>query len=158
MKRRRRQRKTRKTAGLLKWAVLGIAAAVLIAWLSMRSSQGFGEKTVMLLTTGYCNCESCCGWTTNEFGSPVYNYGRLKGRPKIVGLTSTGTVAKRGTVAADPKFLPMGTRLIVPGYGFGQVEDIGGAIKGKHIDLWFPSHEEAKRWGRRTIPVVIRGK
>ncbi len=112
----------------------------------------------MLLTTGYCNCESCCGWTTNEFGNPVYNYGKLKGRPKIVGLTSTGTVAKRGTVAADPKFLPMGTRLIVPGYGFGRVEDIGGAIKGKHIDLWFPSHEEAKRWGRRTIPVVIRGK
>ena len=35
------------------------------------------------------------------------------------------------------------------------VDDRGGAIKGRHIDLWFPSHKEAKEWGRRMMPVRI---
>lgn len=107
--------------------------------------------------TGYCNCGKCCGWTRDRNGRPVYNYGHMKGRTKIIGQTSTGTTAKRGTVAADPKVLKMGTKLEIPGYGQGVVEDIGGAIKGKHIDLWFPSHEEAKKWGRQYLRIKVVG-
>ena len=110
-----------------------------------------------ILVTGYCNCGRCCGWELSWlwFGEPVYNYGPLKGKPKKVGRTARGTMAKKGTVAADTKVFPFGTRLEIPGYGIGVVEDVGGAIKGRHIDVWFPTHEEAVRWGRRELTVKV---
>lgn len=103
----------------------------------------------LVMVTGYCNCEKCCGWKKSWFGlgGPVYTYGKMKGMPKKVGVTASGKVAKRGTIAADPKVYKFGTKLYVPGYGEGVVEDIGGAIKGRHIDIWFPTHAEARKWG-----------
>ena len=60
------------------------------------------------------------------------------------------------TIAADTKYYPFGTRMYIPGYGWGVVEDRGGAIKGKdRIDLYFDSHEAAMKWGRRKLPVTI---
>ena len=108
-----------------------------------------------VLVTGYCNCGQCCGWKRSwfGFGPPVYTYGSMKGKPKKVGQTARGTAARWGTVAADPKVFPFGTRLDIPGYGTGVVEDVGGAIKGRHIDVWFPSHDEALQWGRREVDV-----
>ena len=35
------------------------------------------------------------------------------------------------------------------------VEDVGGKIKGRHIDVWFPSHAEALRWGARRLAVKV---
>lgn len=113
------------------------------------------KRNGLFEVTGYCNCEECCGWTRDKDGKAVFNYGRLKGKPKIIGQTSSGTIAKRGTIAADPRVFKVGTRIYVPGYGNGVVEDIGGAIKGQHIDLWFPSHEEAKRWGKRYLKLNV---
>lgn len=112
----------------------------------------------LVTVTGYCNCGKCCGWRRNwfGFGEPVYNYGKLKGKPKKIGVTASGTKAKRGTIAADPRLYPMGTHLYVPGYGAGTVEDVGGVIKGRHIDVWFPTHEEARRWGVRKLKVEKR--
>lgn len=112
-----------------------------------------GDETCEVLTTGYCNCGICCSWQLNDKGEPVVNAGPGKGRPKKVGVTFTGTTAHPGTIAADPKLFPFGTRIYVPGYGPGCVEDIGGAIRGRHLDLWFPTHEEARQWGRRRITV-----
>lgn len=61
-----------------------------------------------------------------------------------------------GTIAADTKYYPFGTRMHVPGYGWGTVEDRGGKIKGPtRIDLYFDSHGEALQWGRKKLPVVI---
>ncbi|MDD2466522.1 MAG: 3D domain-containing protein [Desulfobulbus sp.] len=61
-----------------------------------------------------------------------------------------------GTIAADTKYYPFGTRMYVEGYGWGRVEDRGGAIKGPtRIDLFFDSHEDARRWGRRKTWVRI---
>lgn len=107
------------------------------------------------LVTGYCNCGKCCGWRRSWFGlgQPVYNYGKRRGLPKQVGITAVGKPAHRGTIAADTKVYPFGTRLEIPGYGVGTVEDVGGAIKGNHIDLWFPSHTEARRWGSQWLRV-----
>ena len=72
-----------------------------------------------------------------------------------MGITASGTRAKRGTIAADPKLYPFGTRIFVPGYGYGTVEDVGGAIKGKHLDVWFPSHQEARNWGSQQVKISI---
>jgi len=64
--------------------------------------------------------------------------------------------AHDGTIAADTAHYPFGTRMYVPGYGYGVVEDRGGAIKGpRRIDLYFDSHSDARRWGRQTVKVEI---
>jgi 3D (Asp-Asp-Asp) domain-containing protein len=45
--------------------------------------------------------------------------------------------------------------MYVPGYGWGTVQDIGGAIKGNRLDVWFKTVEEAKRWGRQKLNVIV---
>lgn len=63
---------------------------------------------------------------------------------------------EKGTIAADTRYYPFGTKMFVPGYGWGIVEDRGGAIKGPNrIDLFFHSHDDALQWGRKKIPVRI---
>jgi hypothetical protein len=64
--------------------------------------------------------------------------------------------SRDGTVAADTDHFPFDTRLHIPGYGFGRVQDRGGAIKGpSRLDVYFDSHDEALNWGRRTVKVRI---
>ncbi len=66
-------------------------------------------------------------------------------------------VPQDGTIAADTKFYPFGTRMYVPGYGWGTVEDRGGAIKGPgRIDIFYDTHYEALQWGRRNVHVTIQ--
>jgi hypothetical protein len=61
-----------------------------------------------------------------------------------------------GTIAADTDYYRFGTRMYVPGYGWGVVEDRGGAIKGsQRLDLYKKDHDEALLWGRRRVPVLI---
>ncbi|NLC76855.1 MAG: DUF348 domain-containing protein [Clostridia bacterium] len=69
--------------------------------------------------------------------------------------TYTGTWPKRGTIAVDPKVIPLGTELYVEGYGAGKAEDIGSAIKGNRIDVFVDTEEEAVKWGRRKVKVYI---
>ena len=64
--------------------------------------------------------------------------------------------SRDGTVAADTKHHPFGTRFYIPGYGYGRVEDRGGAIKGKHrLDVFYKSHDDALQWGRRKVRVRV---
>ncbi len=147
--------KRRRLVILLVVAVLALLLARRICRPPRLRSPKAPTDPTLVLVTGYCNCGKCCGWKRNwfGFGEPVYDYGPLKGKPKKIGVTATGTRAKKGTIAADPKVYPFGTRLRVPGYGFGTVEDVGGSIRGRHIDVWFPSHAEARRWGARWLKV-----
>lgn len=112
-------------------------------------------QKIILTTTGYCKCEICCGWTRNWKLQPVYAYGPNKGKPKKVGITSSGKVAIKGTIAADINIFPYGTIMYIPDYGWGQVEDIGSAIKGYHIDLYFNSHQSALEWGKLKKTVYV---
>jgi 3D (Asp-Asp-Asp) domain-containing protein len=115
-----------------------------------------GAYQVRMLTTGYCPCQKCCGWKRNWLGRPVYAYGRLKGQPKRVGICADGSEAVPGTIAADTRFYPFGTRFYIPGYGAGTVHDRGGAIQGaRHLDLFFNKHREAQAWGRRYVTVTV---
>ena len=112
-------------------------------------------EVVSMETTGYCKCGKCCGWKRNWKFEPVVAYGSQKGKPKAVGITAAGTKADWGTIAADTRYYPFGTIMYIPDYGWGRVEDIGGAIKGMHIDLYFPSHKKALKWGRERRQVKI---
>ena len=112
-------------------------------------------RVVQLEVTGYCACGSCTGWRRNWWGRPVYSYGNRRGQRKQVGLTASGSQARPGTIAADTRHYPFGTIMYVPGYGYGEVADRGGAIKGQKIDLYFNTHQEALEWGRQHKQVKV---
>jgi peptidoglycan DL-endopeptidase CwlO len=73
----------------------------------------------------------------------------------LKGTTATGIPVGWGVVAVDPSFIPLGTRMFVPGYGEGVAADTGSAVKGATIDLWFPSCAQALAWGRRTVTITL---
>ncbi len=113
-------------------------------------------KIVKIEATGYCSCGKCCGWKRNWLGRPVIKSGRNRGKPKAVGITASGKKAKPGTLAADTRYYPMGTVFYIPGYGYGVVEDRGGDIKGRgRLDLYFKKHNQALKWGRKKLQVVV---
>lgn len=69
--------------------------------------------------------------------------------------TYRGTYLRRGLMAVDPKIIPFGTRVYVPGYGEAIADDIGGAIQGHHIDLAMDSLDEAFDWGAKHMTVYV---
>ncbi|MDD3926928.1 MAG: 3D domain-containing protein [bacterium] len=71
------------------------------------------------------------------------------------GYTSIGLRAGYGVVAVDPKVIPMRSRLYIEGYGYAIAGDVGGAIKGRRIDLGFDTRREALNFGRRNVKVYI---
>jgi 3D (Asp-Asp-Asp) domain-containing protein/peptidoglycan hydrolase CwlO-like protein len=71
------------------------------------------------------------------------------------GKTATGIPVAWGVIATDPSFIPLGTRMFVPGYGEGVAADTGSAVKGAVIDLWFPTCTQAIQWGRRTVTITL---
>ena len=71
------------------------------------------------------------------------------------GVTATGIMARHGIVAVDPSFIPLGSRLYIPGYGLALAADTGGAIRGDKIDLCMEDSSDAWRFGRQTIKVYV---
>ena len=69
--------------------------------------------------------------------------------------TASGTPLRRGVIAVDPSFIPLGTRVYIPGYGEAVAEDTGGAIVGNIIDVAFDTHEEALAFGRQDLEIYI---
>lgn len=65
------------------------------------------------------------------------------GEPGVGTVTYTGVIVRPGTVAVDPRVIPLGSLLYVEGYGYSIAADIGGAIKGERIDLYTENFEEA---------------
>lgn len=78
--------------------------------------------------------------------------------PGVSNTTSVGATLKKGVVAVDPRVIPYYTKMYIPGYGFGQALDTGGAIKGKRIDLAMNSRSEALKYGRRNVKIYLLGK
>lgn len=59
------------------------------------------------------------------------------------------------TIAVDPSFIPLGSKVYVEGYGYAIAADTGGAIKGNIIDLFLNSSSECWSWGRRPVTVLV---
>lgn len=77
-------------------------------------------------------------------------------------ITSTGTVARYGTVAVNPNIIPYGTKLYIVStdgfvYGYATASDTGGALRQGTalVDLYMNSTQECYRFGRRTVKVYI---
>ena len=99
------------------------------------------------------------------------------------GVTASGKIVRKGETIAASKQLPFGTEIYIPefdpasplfrelpadlqkylgtsGYdGFFTVEDRGGAIKGKKLDVYFGSSRVAKnhalKFGRRNLTAYV---
>ena len=69
------------------------------------------------------------------------------------GYTATGDTVHYGIAAVDTDVIPLGTDLIVEGYGHALAADTGGAIVGNRIDLAFDTYADAMSWGRRDVMV-----
>ena len=76
--------------------------------------------------TYYCACMKCCGKTN--------------------GITASGKKVEAGVTVAAPKEFPFGTKLLINGHIY-TVQDRGGAIKNKRIDIYCETHEEALKNG-----------
>ena len=76
----------------------------------------------------------------------------------LPGRTASGLRVGKGILAADPRVLPLGTRVMISAGSYSGeyvVADTGTAIKGKRLDIWMPSYREACRWGRRNIKLTV---
>ncbi|MED1202155.1 3D domain-containing protein [Heyndrickxia acidicola] len=75
------------------------------------------------------------------------------------GVTSTGfNLLKHPNakvISVDPKIIPLGSKVYVPGYGLAIAGDKGCAIKGKKIDLFISSRSKALQWGARTVTIKV---
>ena len=95
-------------------------------------------KAEVFKATAYCSCKKCCDKDPSD---------------KWYGITASGKKAKWGTIAVDRKVIKLGSTLRIKGFPntIFRAEDVGGAIKGRHIDVWFPSHREALKFGVKNI-------
>lgn len=79
------------------------------------------------------------------------------------GLTATGTQARVGAIAVDPRVIPYGTRMFIMStdgeyiYGIATAEDCGSLehIVGTRIDLHFDTVEQCRLFGARDCLVYL---
>jgi len=105
-------------------------------------------EIIKMNVSAYCPCEKCCEqWA----GIPVSS-GKRK--------TASGhTIHVGDKFVAAPRTYPFGTEMIIEGYAGGsivKVEDVGGAIKGNKLDLYFDNHDDALQWGRKDVFVKVK--
>ena len=115
--------------------VHGIGEYAAFARMAVRGFEGTlrlaGNAMRMVATAYTASCSGCSGFAAN------------------------GQRAGHGIVAVDPRVIPLGTRLYIPGYGRAVAGDTGGAIVGHRIDLGFNSLGDALLFGRRTVTVYL---
>ena len=81
--------------------------------------------------------------------------------PFADGITASGySVWTNGMalVAADTDVLPFGTLITVPGYAGDTVVpvlDRGARIRGRRLDVLYPTHEAARVWGVQELEVTV---
>lgn len=85
--------------------------------------------------TAYCGCRSCSGKWGNR--------------------TASGRRAKQGrTISVDRRKIKLGTKVRINGKTY-VAEDVGSKVKGKHIDMYFSSHSQVKRFGKKYRKVYV---
>lgn len=76
-----------------------------------------------------------------------------------------GNPLKLGTIAVDPKMIPLGSKVYVTGYSFdglpkggmiATATDIGGAIKGNRIDIFVPGPQsKVRKFGIQNVKIYV---
>lgn len=99
-------------------------------------------KTIEMIVTAYSPDARSCAGSDDDLTATLHH------------VTTNGFKL----VAADPRVLGYGSMLSIPGYDQGRIVpvlDCGGKIKGNRLDVLFPTHEEARKWGVRKIKVNV---
>ncbi|MFA9563379.1 MAG: 3D domain-containing protein [Acidimicrobiales bacterium] len=71
------------------------------------------------------------------------------------GTTASGAGVAEDGIAVDPRIIPLGSRVYVDGLGWKIARDTGSAIKGNKIDIWNPSSQYCRDWGRQSREVWL---
>jgi 3D (Asp-Asp-Asp) domain-containing protein len=111
-----------------------------VRWFNARPARP--ARTIWMTVTGYSPDERSCGDSADGLTATMHSV----------------TTNAMKLVAADPTVLPYGSMVSVPGYdteSIVPVLDCGGAIKGDKLDLLFPTHAEAMKWGRQRVLVTV---
>lgn len=87
------------------------------------------------IITAYCACTICCG-------------------PKATGLAANGRAPVQGVTVAGPRALPLGTRVVINGHTYIVTDRTARRYDGR-FDIFFKSHDAARRFGIRTNQVEI---
>jgi 3D (Asp-Asp-Asp) domain-containing protein len=72
-------------------------------------------------------------------------------------MTASGVRTHWGTVAADWRLYPPGTRMQIEGFpdDIFTVEDTGGGVRGNIVDIWFPELATAAAFGTKSLRVTV---
>jgi uncharacterized protein YabE (DUF348 family) len=133
---------------LVKAAVDKIVAVGSLSWFtpSKGGRKIYYTKAFRVKATSYTADYACTGKRPGDRG---------------FGVTATGTKARRNasgysTVAVDRHTFPLGTKFYIEGYGYAIAEDVGGGVRGKHIDLYFnPGTQEYRSWFSHRVNVYV---
>lgn len=119
-----------------------------------------GSRDFIQTSRGNTRFRNAITMTATAYDLSFKSTGKKPG-DRYYGITASGTKARPGVVAVDPKVIPLGTKLYIQSldgtkdYGFAIAEDTGGAIKGNKIDLFFNTSKEVYNFGRRKVKVYI---
>ena len=114
------------------------------------STEEIGENTITTSTGASYTYTNVLTVTATAYSCEGYT-----------GYTYSGTVARVGAIAVDPKVIPIGTKMYIVSndgqyvYGYCVAEDTGGSIIGNRIDLYFDTFAECWDFGVRTCTVYI---
>lgn len=120
-------------------SMIALLMALLISVGGLTSSVSAKSKKIKCLgtykITAYCGCHSCSGgWGTR---------------------TASGRRARAGrTISVDRRKIKLGTKVRINGKSY-VAEDVGGSVRGKHIDMYFSSHSQVKRFGKKYRKVYV---
>lgn len=106
------------------------------ATVNKRNKKARKYKTLTCKLTAYCPCRRCSG-----------GYGTR---------TATGTRCKAGrTIAVDRKVIKLGSKVVIGGHTY-KAEDVGGGVRGKHIDIYFGKHSQTIHFGmKKNVKVKV---
>lgn len=98
-------------------------------------------------TLGHLSVRTAYDCTLTAYGPGFESTGKHPGDPGY-GITASGKVAQpKHTIAVDPELIPLGSLVYINGVGYRVAEDVGGAIRGHHIDVFFSTDDEARIFG-----------
>lgn len=122
-----------------KISMIALLMALLITVGGLTSSVSAKSKKVKYLgtykITAYCGCRSCSGGWGNR--------------------TASGRRAKAGrTISVDRRKIKLGSKVRINGHVY-IAQDVGGGVKGKHIDMYFSSHSQVRKFGKKYRKVYL---
>lgn len=140
--------------------VIPVAVALLFLFLATAQSSLAKNPTLKGKTGGFV----ITAYYKPNPNQKKFATGSYKGDLRLngTGRTFSGKEAKEGYAAADLAVLPLGTLVSIPGHKVVQIEDTGGDIKGKRIDIFMGEGDlglaRALEWGKKKLTIEVLKK